>query len=138
MDEHFASVGKGMKRVTRGQAAIFLLATKYHNEKTEVDGLKFDSRKEANRWCELQLMQKAGEIYELQRQVPFVVLPAQRDENGKLIEREVKYVADFTYREKGVNRLVVEDTKSKATKTPEYIIKRKLMLYRLGLRIREV
>lgn len=115
-----------------------MLATKYHNEKTEVDGLKFDSRKEANRWCELQLMQKAGEIYELQRQVPFVVLPAQRDENGKLIEREVKYVADFTYRVKGVNRLVVEDTKSKATKTPEYIIKRKLMLYRLGLRIREV
>ena len=111
---------------------------KYGNRKTEVDGIKFDSKKEARRYAELQLMQRAGEIYELKRQVPFVLIPTQRGENGKVIEREVKYIADFTYREKGVNRLVVEDTKSEATKTPEYIIKRKLMLYRLGLRIREV
>lgn len=109
---------------------------KYGNRKTEVDGIKFDSEKEARRYAELLLMQKAGEIYELQRQVPFVLIPTQRDEKGKVIEREVKYIADFTYREKGVNRLVVEDTKG--MRTDKYIIKRKLLLYRHGLRIREV
>ena len=94
--------------------------------------------KEYSRWQELKLMQRAGEIYELQRQVPFVLIPTQRGEDGKVIEREVKYIADFTYRERCGNRLVVEDTKSSATKTEEYILKRKLMLYRLGIRITEV
>ena len=96
----------------------------------------FDSVKEFSRWQELKLMERAGEIYELQRQVPFVLIPAQRDENGKLIEREVKYIADFTYRERCGNRLVVEDTKG--LKTREYILKRKMMLYRHGIRIQEV
>lgn len=102
---------------------------------TAEDGT-FDSVKEFSRWQELKLMERAGEIYELRRQVPFVLIPAQRDENGKLIEREVKYIADFTYRERCGNRLVVEDTKG--LKTREYIIKRKLMMYRLGIRIQEV
>lgn len=102
---------------------------------TAEDGT-FDSVKEFSRWQELKLMERAGEIYELRRQVPFILIPAQRDENGKLIEREVKYIADFTYRERCGNRLVVEDTKG--LKTREYIIKRKLMMYRLGIRIQEV
>ena len=96
----------------------------------------FESVKEYSRWQELKLMQRAGEIYELQRQVPFVLIPTQRGEDGKVIEREVKYIADFTYRERCGNRMVVEDTKG--MKTREYIIKRKLMLYRLGIRIQEV
>jgi len=109
---------------------------KYGNRKVELDGETFDSMKEANRWAELTLMQRAGEIYELKRQVPFVVIPIQKGEDGKVLEREVRYIADFTYRRMTDHRLVVEDTKG--MKTREYIIKRKLMLYRHGLRISEV
>lgn len=110
---------------------------KYGNRKVKTEDGTFDSVKEFRRWQELKLMQRAGEIYDLRRQVPFVLIPSQ-SENGKVIEREVKYIADFTYRDRKTNRLVVEDTKSVATKTPEYIIKRKLMLYRNGLKIQEV
>ena len=112
--------------------------TKYHNRKTVVDGITFDSQKEAARWCELNLLQKAGEIRELQRQVPFTLIPNQKDENGKVIARAVKYVADFSYRDAKTNKLVVEDVKSDATKTQVYKIKWKLMLYRNGIQIREV
>ena len=111
---------------------------KYRSQKITVDGITFDSVKEANRWQELRILERAGEIRDLQRQVPFVVIPTQRDENGKLIEKEVRYVADFTYIEKGKLTRTVEDVKSEATRTREYIIKRKLMLYRNGIRIREV
>ena len=85
--------------------------SKYHSRKVIVDGITFDSAKEARRYGELKLQEKAGEIYDLQRQVPFVVIPVQKDENGKVIEREVKYIADFTYKEKGSLRRTVEDTK---------------------------
>ena len=113
-----------------------MYGTKYSNRKvTAADGV-FDSVKEFSRWQELKLLQRAGEIYELRRQVPYVLIPSQKDENGRVIEREVKYIADFTYRSMKDHRLVVEDTKG--MKTREYIIKRKLMLYRLGIRIQEV
>lgn len=108
---------------------------KYGNRKVVTEDGTFDSEKEYRRWRELKMMERAGEIHSLQRQVPYVLIPSQKDENGKVIEREVRYVADFVYREKP-NRLVVEDTKG--MKTKEYVIKRKLMLYRLGIRIREV
>lgn len=112
---------------------------KYGNQKTVIDGIEFDSKHEATRWCELKYMERAGLIYELQRQVPFVLIPKQVDEvTGKVLEREAKYIADFTYRDRKTHKLVVEDTKSKATKTKDYILKRKLMLYRHGLRIVEV
>lgn len=104
-----------------------------------MDGITFDSKKEANRWLELKELEKAGKIRELQRQTPFTLLPSQKDETGKVIEREVKYYADFTYRDAETNRLVVEDVKSAITKTrPDYILKRKILLYRHGLRIKEV
>lgn len=112
------------------------MGNKYHNRKIEIDGITFDSAKEARRWQELKLLERAGEIYDLQRQVPFVLIPVQKDESGKVIEREVKYIADFTYKEKGSLRRTVED--AKGMKTKEYIIKRKLMLHRFGLRIKEV
>lgn len=108
---------------------------KYKNKKVETEDGTFDSVKEFSRWQELKLLQRAGEIYDLQRQVPFVLIPTQRDERGKVIERDVKYIADFTYRNKEY-KLIVEDTKG--MKTKEYIIKRKLMLYRNGIRIQEV
>ena len=110
--------------------------SKYRSRKVTVDGITFDSEKEAGRWQELKLLERTGEIRDLQRQVPFVVIPAQRDENGKLIEKEVRYGADFTYIEKGKLTRTVEDVKG--MKTREYILKRKMLLWRLGIRIKEV
>ena len=107
---------------------------KYGNKKTEIDGITFDSKHEAMRWCELKYMERAKLITDLKRQFPFTLIEAQRDAKGKVIERPVKYIADFVYTENG--ETVVEDAKGK--KTPEYIIKRKLMLSRYGIRIREV
>lgn len=108
--------------------------SKYGNRKVKRDGMVFDSIKEYTRYRELKLLERAGKIIHLKRQVPFSVIPPQRDEEGNVIERVVKYIADFTYLENG--ELVVEDTKG--FKTPEYIIKRKLMLKEYGVRIREV
>ncbi len=108
--------------------------TKYHNIKTKLDGIVFDSRKEARRFPELKLMEKAGLISNLQRQVRIELIPAQKDENGKVIERRVDYIADFVYQQNG--QTVYEDTKGK--RTPDYIIKRKLMLWVKGIRIKEV
>ena len=108
---------------------------KYHNRQVIVNGMEFDSQKEATRWGELSLLQRAGKIKDLSRQVKYQLVPVQRDEYGKVIEKSVDYIADFQYRdEKG--KLVVEDVKG--FKTKEYIIKRKLMLREYGIRIREV
>lgn len=106
---------------------------KYHNKKVVVNGRTFDSAKEANRFQELSMLLKHGDIAELKCQVPFELIPAQRV-NGRLVERACKYVADFTYNRDGV--LHVEDTKG--FRTPDYIIKRKLMLYIHGIRIEEI
>lgn len=109
--------------------------TKYNNKKITVDGQIFDSKKEASRYEELRLLEKAGAIKDLRTQVKFKLIPAQRDEaTGKVIERECSYKADFVYEEDG--KTVVEDVKGFRTK--EYVIKRKLMLWRYGIRIREV
>lgn len=118
--------------------------TKYRSKKVTIDGICFDSKKEANRFCELRMLEKAGEIHNLQRQVKYVLIPAQREpdtigarggvKKGKLIERECSYMADFVYEENG--ETVVEDTKG--FRTTEYIIKRKLMLKVHGIRIREI
>lgn len=120
---------------------------KYHNHKVERDGEKFDSAKEYRRYCELKLMEKAGMIHGLERQKKFVLIPAQREPDtigtrggkhkGKLIERECSYYADFAYYTKDGD-YVVEDVKSEATKTEQYKIKRKLMMYVHGIRIQEI
>ena len=108
---------------------------KYGNKRVTVDGITFDSQREAVRFQELRLLEKAGEIGGLRRQVHYELIPAQYDRRtGKLLERSVKYVADFVYQTDGFT--VVEDVKGVRTK--EYIIKRKLLLYRHGLRIQEV
>lgn len=109
--------------------------TKYNNKKVTVNGQVFDSKKEANRYKELLMLEKAGAIKDLRMQVKFTLIPAQRDEaTGKVVERECSYKADFVYEEDG--KTVVEDVKGFRTK--EYIIKRKLMMWRYGIRIREV
>lgn len=119
-------------------------SSKYGSSKTKVNGIVFDSRKEARRYQELLLLEKAGAIRDLQRQVKFVLIPTQREpdtigvrggrKKGNLIEKECSYYADFVYQENGMT--IVEDTKG--MKTPEYIVKRKLMLYIHGIRIREM
>lgn len=107
--------------------------SKYKSRKVTVGGITFDSRKEYTRWVELILLLKSGQISDLKRQVKFELIPSQRID-GKVVERACSYVADFVYTENG--KTVVEDTKG--FKTPEYIIKRKLMLYIHGIRIVEV
>ena len=117
---------------------------KYRNQKTEVNGILFDSKKEANRYIELLLLEKAGQIQNLQLQVKFVLIPAQYEKvysekrhayvKGDCYERACTYKADFVYEENG--QTVVEDTKG--FKTADYRIKRKLMLYMHGIRIREI
>ena len=107
--------------------------SKYKNSKITIGGNTFDSQKEYRRFCELSLLEKVGKVTDLQRQVKFELIPAQRID-GKVMERACNYVADFVYTENG--KRVVEDTKG--YKTKDYIIKRKLMLYVHGIRIREV
>ena len=107
--------------------------TKYKSRKVKVAGEVFDSKKEYTRWCELALLQKAGQITDLKRQVKFELIPSQKID-GKVAERACTYVADFVYQENG--KTVVEDTKG--FKTKDYIIKRKLMLWVHGIRIMEV
>lgn len=118
---------------------------KYHANKCMrmVDGkpAQFDSQREAARWDELVLLQRAGKIKGLQRQVRYRLIKAQTDVNGRVIERPCDYIADFVYNEirdgEPVEH-VVEDVKSRATRTESYVIKRKLMLQKYGIRIREV
>ena len=109
---------------------------KYHNNNRAktTDGIRHDSQKEATRWSFLKLQERLGTIQDLKRQVRFTVIPAQYDENGKLLEREVSYIADFCYTING--KLVVEDVKG--CKTKEYILKRKMMLFIKDIRIQEV
>ena len=108
---------------------------KYNSVKTEVDGIKFDSKKEAKRYLELKALESAGEISHLQRQVKYELIPSQKVD-GRVVERPCSYVADFVYHKLASNEVVVEDTKG--FKTPDYILKRKMMLYFHGIRIREV
>lgn len=106
------------------------MTSKFHAKKTIVDGITFDSAREANRWTELKILERAGVIEQLKRQVRFELIPKLPG------ERAAYYYADFTYLANG--RLVVEDVKSPATRTPVYLLKRKLMLWRYQIRIKEV
>lgn len=107
--------------------------SKYHSKKITRDGITFDSVKEYKRYQELALLERVGQVSDLQRQVKFELIPSQRI-NGKVAERACTYVADFVYFQDG--QKVVEDTKG--FKTKDYIIKRKLMLHVHGIRIKEV
>ena len=122
---------------------------KYHSRKVILDGETFDSQKEARRYAELKLLERAGKISDLQRQVRYELIPSQRETSteiytrgekkgqfkpGKVIEKPCYYVADFEYIQDGIK--VVEDTKGVRTK--DYVIKRKLMLKVYGVRVREV
>lgn len=103
---------------------------KYHARKSG----GYASRKEHRRANELKLLQKAGIISNLREQVRYELIPAQYDNQGKLIERACSYVADFVYTEKN-GETIVEDTKG--MRTDVYRIKRKLMLHVHGVKIIE-
>lgn len=127
--------------------------SKYHSKKITYDGKTFDSRKEARRYAYLQSLEEKGEIRDLQTQVEYGLIPSiyeevetgeyyKRGENkGKpkvkrrLLEHGVKYVADFVYMDKE-GRVIVED--AKGFRTPEYVLKRKLMLYLKDIKISEI
>lgn len=109
---------------------------KYHNVKTEVGKMTFDSKKEAERFQTLYIMLKAGKIQDLRLQQSFTLIEGFTTPAGEKI-RPVKYVADFAYFENG--ELVVEDVKSAATKQNRtYINKKKMMQEKYGISIKEV
>lgn len=119
---------------------------KYNAKSVEYDGIQFDSQREALRYRELVFLLNDGIISNLERQVKYVLIPTQREpatvgarggiKQGKLLEKECSYIADFVYTVVETGETVVEDTKG--FKTKEYLIKRKLMLFVYGIRIREV
>jgi hypothetical protein len=127
-----------------------MTANKYKNHKTKVsNGHIADSRKEARRYEELLLLQKAGRISDLCTQVPYELIPAQYEtyerygKNGKrlidgkkLVERACNYIADFVYTEVETGKTIVEDVKGVRTK--EFVIKRKLMYAVYGIKVTEV
>lgn len=122
---------------------------KYKNRKIINRFGEFDSKHEFERFLILNELEKCGDIAELRRQVKYVLIPEQREKStetfqkgpkkgelkpGRLIERECSYIADFVYFQGG--KTVVED--AKGVRTPEYIIKRKLMLFTYGIEVKEV
>lgn len=118
---------------------------KYKAKKVKYNNETFDSKKELSRYLQLLDLQEQGDIHSLARQVEFELIPTQREpdtinkrgkiKKGKTLERSVKYIADFVYITKN-NEYIVEDVKGIRTK--EYIIKRKLMLYLLKIKIKEI
>ena len=127
---------------------------KYHAKKVVFDGITFDSKKEARRYEELILQERCQVISNLQRQVKYVLIPNQHAEStetykrgskkgqpkrGKLLERECSYVADFVYTD-ATGETIVEDVKGYRGGGAYGIfkIKRKLMLWVHGIKIREI
>lgn len=122
--------------------------SKYLSKKIEYNGLKFDSKKECNRYVDLLGQLENGEIQDLKLQVKYVLIPAQREPStynsrgreilGKVKERECSYIADFVYEKDG--KTVVEDVKGYrfGNAYTIFTIKRKLMLYRYGIEVQEV
>ena len=107
--------------------------SKFNARKTVVDGITFDSKREAKRYQELKLMERAGVIKDLQRQVRYELVPAF-DVDGKHY-RPAAYIADFVYTDVKTGKEIVEDVKG--MKTPVYLIKRKLVAYRYQKIIKE-
>lgn len=105
--------------------------SKYNNQKIRVGGELFDSKREYNRWCELRLLERSGIICNLQRQVKFRLIDSQK--TPERTERPCDYIADFVYYENG--KLVVEDCKG--MRTDVYKIKRKLMIEKYNISIKE-
>lgn len=122
------------------------MRSKYHNKKVKHNGRTLDSRRERKRYYELEVLEKAGEISDLRLQVPFEIIPAIYEtveiqlktkvkSVQKCVQRAAYYVADFVYMDKDGNQ-VVED--AKGFRTPEYLLKKKMMRAFLGITIKEI
>jgi hypothetical protein len=117
--------------------AIGSKGNKFAARKVTHGGITHDSMKEAGRWRQLQQLERAGQIQDLKRQVPFVLAPAVRLDGEPRKKPALRYFADFTYIQAGCQ--VVEDTKSAPTrKLPAYRIKKHLMATVHGLHIKEI
>ena len=108
---------------------------KFTNVPTKRNGIKFDSKKEALRYDQLMVMLRAGEISDLKLQPQYTLQESYVTPEGERV-RAIRYVADFSYWQKG--EFVVEDVKSKATATAQYKLKKKLMQERFGISVQEV
>ena len=125
---------------------------KYNAKKIVIDGHEFASNKEAKRYGELSYLLEQGKIKDLEIQKEFLLIPTQREpdiigkrggvKKGKVIEQSVKYVADFVYTDVETGEMVVEDVKGyrdpASAGIVKYILKRKMMLYFHGIRIKEI
>ena len=110
------------------------IMSKYGAKKTVVGGLTFDSRAEARRWADLLLLQKAGAISGLQRQVAYELAPKVRLEGSTRAKPALRYVADFHYWDVQAGKLVVEDTKGVLTDV--FRVKQHLMATVHGIHVR--
>ena len=126
--------------------------SKYHNRKVASGGILHDSRKEARRWEQLLLLERAGHITDLRRQVKYTLIPAQVEtyeryspttgkrlkDGTRTLERECAYIADFVYKRDG--ELVVEDVKGyrDGTAYDVFVIKRKMMLFIHGIHVQTI
>lgn len=108
--------------------------SKYYSRKVIIDGIKFDSKKEGNRYLELKLLLKAKKIRDLELQKKFELLPKYKINNKTI--RAISYIADFVYWDISKNEMIIEDTKG--FKTEVYKLKKKLFEYKYGIEIKEV
>lgn len=129
VDERVKKDRKNDNRERQDATAIFKDETsqrKYKNQPCTVNGIRFDSKKEAERYSELMLLLRTGQITDLRLQHHFTLAEAFTTPNGASI-RKMEYIADFTYTDSS-GKFIVEDVKSEATrKNPVYAIKKKLM-----------
>lgn len=114
---------------------------KYRNIKTDADNIRFDSKKEARRFLQLKAMEQNGEISDLRLQVNFTLQEGYTKTDGERV-RPIVYKADFTYKKRDENGrytlYIVEDAKTKGTRTEKYKIKRKLFMEKFQMEISEV
>ena len=122
---------KGATHCPRCGCSVLSTANKYHNKKVKNSEGTFDSQFEYDRWCNLKLLQRIKRISDLERQVKFILI--DKSEYGQ----QISYVADFVYTDADGHK-VVEDTKSEATKTPLYRLKKRLLAERYGIVIKEI
>ena len=165
--ESLADMPVGMRSMAEAKITVKAIQvagkSKYHNQKTEIEGIQFDSKKEAKRYAVLMEAQREGIIFGLRLQEEFTLREGYRTEEGERISA-IRYRADFTYyvsttwfqglpknfcfddvdynywakiAHSGAPLKVIEDVKSPATRTKEYRMKYKLMA-ELGYRIREI
>lgn len=120
-------------------ALIMKKQSKYKNKKTVVNEIKFDSKKEAQRYAELIEELQRGDITDLRLQQTYTLQESYMTVGGERV-KAIKYIADFSYLRKvnGKWHRVVEDVKSRGTRTPVYQMKRKMMFHNYGISITEV